>query len=182
MLCEKCKTNPATVHYKYNENGNVTEAHLCAECAKMYGLIGNGGKNNSGLFSNGGFFDNYFANIPLASVFGSGNSAFATSKQRICPGCGLSEHELRSGGKFGCAECYKTFADIVNQMFLKMHQSCEYKGKMPEGRGEQLSVTSKIEKLKADMQVAVNNQEYEEAAKIRDAIKQLEDSENDSKE
>ena len=33
MLCQKCKKNEATVYYKENINGHVTEYNLCPECA-----------------------------------------------------------------------------------------------------------------------------------------------------
>lgn len=175
MLCEKCKKNTATVHYRYSENGNVTELHLCPECAKNEGLMQNNGSAAAGFMSQGGIFEDYFGKAPFSALFGNTLLGKQLSvKQRVCPGCGLSDGELRSGGRLGCAQCYTTFEDIVELMLKKMHQSCEYKGKTPEGTPEGMSLAGKIEKLRSDMQTAVDNQEYEEAARIRDAIRQLE--------
>lgn len=180
MLCEKCKVNSATVHYRYSENGNVTELHLCAECAKNEGVMTNNGSAAAGFMSQGGIFEDFFGKSPFSTLFGSSLLSKPMSvKQRVCPGCGLSESELRSSGKLGCAQCYTTFMDVVDLMLKKMHLSCEYKGKVPEGAPESMSLANKIEKLKSDMQTAVENQEYEEAAKIRDAIRQLENSATD---
>ena len=183
MLCEKCKKNTATVHYRYSENGNITEMHLCRECAKNEGLMQDNGSATTGFMSPGGIFEDYFGKAPFSALFGNNLPGKTLSvKQRVCPGCGLSESELRSGGKLGCEQCYSTFEDIVELMLKKMHLSSEYKGKTPEGTPEGMSLAGKIEKLRSDMQAAVEKQEYEEAAKIRDAIRQLENpnSENNS--
>ena len=177
MLCEKCKKNNATVHYRYTENGVTTEFHYCSECAKNEGLMNGNGSATAGFMSQNGIYDDYFVKTPLSSLFGN---VFAGKPQgiktKVCPGCGLSESEFRSGGKLGCEQCYETFFDIVAVMLGRMHQSTEYKGKMPEGIGEKISLTAKIDKLKTEMQEAVERQEYEEAAKLRDAIKQLEEA------
>lgn len=172
MLCENCKKNNASFHYKYSENGKVTEAHLCHECAKKQGFL------SSGIFDGAGFFgtaDNLGLGA-FSSLFQDGEKkSLSGSSVRICPSCGLSENELRRNGKPGCRECYHTFSDIVERMLKKLHMSCEYKGKIPEGASESISVSRKIEKMKEQMQRAVEEQNYEEAAKLRDAIRQLED-------
>ncbi|MBQ8143311.1 MAG: hypothetical protein IJ042_00780, partial [Butyricicoccus sp.] len=93
MLCQHCKPNQATPHYKQTVNGQTTELHLCPVCATK--LTGSG--TFSGLFSN-----------PF-SVFDSG---FALSGGRTCPTCGLTESELRRTGRVGCGACYDHFADI----------------------------------------------------------------------
>ena len=174
MLCEKCNKNPATVHYRYNDNGSITELHLCSECAQTEGIVSPKGTASKGYTSKFGIGDDYFGSLPFSSLFSQGYSKSQGLSQRVCPGCGLSENELRSGGKLGCAQCYDTFSDIVDVMLRKMHMSNEYKGKAPEGLGENMSLAGKIEKLRAEMQTAVENQEYEQAAKIRDAIRRLE--------
>jgi len=179
MYCDKCKKNPATVHYRYSENGNITELHLCAECAKREGIMKNNGTATSGFMSHMGALDDYFAKLPFSSLFSS-PSKHNSIRQKICPGCGLSEAELRNGGRLGCAQCYSVFEEIIDGMLTKMHLSTEYKGKLPEACGENASVTAKLEKLKADMQLAVEQQEYEEAARLRDAIRQLESADNDN--
>lgn len=176
MLCEKCKKNNASVHYRYNDNGTVTEKHLCSECAKESGLISDSGSVSSG-FWNENIFSDVFSKMPFSSSLGSYQIRPDNNERHVCPGCGMTENEFRASGKFGCEMCYSVFNNLVNAMLMKMHMSVEHKGKVPAGRNEALSLKRKIEKLRADMKCAVDNQEYEEAAKIRDIIRALEDGE-----
>lgn len=178
MLCEKCNTNQASVHYKYSQNGHVTEMHLCSACAKQQGLLENNGYVAPGFMSSVGAFEEFFLKNPFSGFAGNISAGNAGVKKKVCPGCGLSENELRSGGKFGCARCYSTFSDIVPLMLKKMHMSVEYKGKFPRKNIEEMTKEQKIAKLKQDMQDAVDKQEYEQAAKIRDAIRQLTEADN----
>lgn len=177
MLCENCKKNNASFHYKYSENGKVSETHLCHECAKKQGLL------KGGIFDSDGFFGQGFQltdNLGLGAFSAlfcdSEKKSLSESTVRICPSCGLSENEIKRNGKPGCKECYHTFSDIVERMLRKLHMSTEYKGKIPEGVSESICAARKIEKMKAQMQKAVEEQNYEEAAKLRDAIRQLEDA------
>ena len=174
MICEACKNKNATVHYRYNENGNITERHLCADCAEKEGLM------NSNLSVTDDFVYDMFGDtigkfsfIPFMNQ--GSNIKGRSTNQRVCPGCGLTENELRTGGKLGCEKCYSVFSDYLNIVLNKMHLSTEYKGKIPESAERELSLVRKIENLKADMYSAVEAQRYEEAAKIRDKIKQLEE-------
>ena len=175
MLCDKCKKNNATVHYRYNENGNITEYHLCGECAKIEGILGDNNSSVSGAFAESGIFNESLGKLPFSSLFGNMISPVGVGlHQKVCPGCGLTEKELRSGGKLGCEKCYSVFSDLVNSMLNRMHMSTEYKGKIPEKTENIISVAGRIEILRADMQKAVTEQRYEDAARIRDAIKDLE--------
>ena len=176
MLCEKCKKNNASVHYRYNDNGTITEKHLCSDCAKESGLLSDSGIVSPG-FWNDNIFSDSFSKIPFPSSFAGYKPRSDKTVCNVCPGCGMTENEFRASGKFGCEMCYSVFNNLVNAMLMKMHMSVEHKGKVPAGRNEALSLKRKIEKLRADMKCAVDNQEYEEAAKIRDIIRALEDGE-----
>ncbi len=170
MLCEKCKKNFATVHYRYNDNGNVTEIHLCSECAKSEEFL-----FDSGFSADKNIFGEYPGKTIMSSLFNyAGSGKYKVQNIKICPGCGLTENELKANGKLGCEKCYSVFLDMIGVMLEKMHMSSEYKGKIPEKADRIASIGNKIEKLKEEMQNAVERQEYEEAAKIRDAIKSLE--------
>ncbi len=173
MLCEHCKSKNATVHYNYSVNGVKTDLHLCVECAEKFVLNSENPGFKNGLFS--GLFGDFFGinnGIQKGTVTEHGLSI----KDDICPSCGMSRSELHKVGRFGCSECYNTFAQDAASMLARLHISTEYMGKIPEGVSESLSLSRKIEKLRRDMQDAVDRQDYEEAARIRDAIKLLQDS------
>ena len=173
MLCEHCKAKNASVHYNYSVNGVKTDLHLCVDCAEKYVFNSNNSGFENGLFS--GLFGDFFgsnASFPKGSLAGYG----AKVKDEVCPSCGMTRSELHKSGRFGCGECYNTFSQDVKAMLTKLHVSTEYLGKIPEGISESLSISRKIEKLQRDMQSAVERQDYEEAARIRDAIKLLQNS------
>lgn len=170
MICDKCKLKQASVHYRYNDNGKVTEMHLCQNCAKEEGLL-NDGESLMYQNNNGSLFGSNFFSIPFGGIL---DSKPKNVNLRVCSSCGMSEIEFRNSGKFGCEKCYSVFKDLVYEMLLKLHSSTEYKGKIPAAYNEKISVSKKLEKLKEDMADAVLKQEYEEAARIRDVIKKLE--------
>ena len=176
MLCDNCKTNSATFHYTHSENGVVIHMHLCSECAKKIGLSSSSSVMGEGLFAGKSIFDEISSNAFSPFFTGYQHTTGTLANQKICPGCGMSEREFRKYGKFGCKECYNTFSDLCLAILQKIHSSNEYKGKRPTGICENASTERKIEKLREDMQKAVQAQEYENAAKIRDAIRLLEDN------
>lgn len=179
MLCDNCKKNNANFHYKHNENGVVTEVHLCSECAKSNNKFNQLFHDKEKIFDNSAFLDNFMDIGSYISILSEGSIGSGyISSSKVCPSCGMSEYELKKNGKIGCRECYNTFSNTIEAMLKKLHISTSYKGKIPDGIGESLSTARKIEKLRNDLGAAVSAQEYEEAAKIRDAIKQLENAED----
>lgn len=175
MLCEHCKAKNATVHYNYSVNGVKTDLHLCVDCAEKFVFNSSNSGFENGLFS--GLFGDFFGSgtsFQKSSLAGYGTDI----REEVCPSCGMSRSELHKGGRFGCGECYKTFSHDVKAMLTKLHVSTEYFGKIPEGVSEALTISRKIEKLQRDMQSAVERQDYEEAARIRDAIKLLQSSDS----
>lgn len=176
MLCEKCKKRPASVYYNYTLNGLSKDIRLCSECAEELAFNGNNSGVDDSLFS--GLFGEYFGKssyIPFITTLGQ-NTKAQQHKEKICPSCGMSESEFHRGGRFGCKECYTTFESTVKEILGKLHVSCEYKGKLFDGTNSEMSLERRIEKLRTEMHSAVEKQDYEEAARLRDAIKMLESS------
>lgn len=84
----------------------------------------------------------------------------------ICLGCGFSLHEIKSGGRFGCKECYKTFKEQIANLLPHIQAGAKtHLGKKPKDR---------TMSLKEKMQKAIEEERYEDAAEFRDAIKKLE--------
>lgn len=176
MLCEKCKQNPATVHYQQNINGQLTEYHLCEHCANEMELTPSFDNMFDNSFFNDSFFnDNMFKGFlngfssPL-SISGSKQS----SSSLTCPSCGFSFNDIQQQGKFGCADCYKTFSNQIDSILKNIQANNQHNGKFPQKSGTELRVKHEIESLKLKLQKAIENEQYEEAAQIRDKIKELE--------
>jgi protein arginine kinase activator len=170
MWCERCKQRPATVHVTKIVNNAKTESHLCEVCA------GETGTDLGFLFEPNFSFHNLLAGL-LENEFGvkSGNVPQSTKKSlRKCPTCGLTFTDFMNIGLMGCANCYETFKDNLDPLLRRIHGSTVHIGKVPKRTGGQVRVRKEIEQLRRKLQEAVNREAYEEAAKIRDEIKEKE--------
>ena len=159
MFCDKCKQNIATTHIKTVVGGVVKEYNLCEACAKENG------------YSH--FPDGAFSSI-LASMLGeSAKSSFVETK--ICPSCKATFNSIAKSGKVGCSECYNTFKSELLPYIKRVHGSVAHNGKVPnivtiansEPENEVLNLRDTLNQL-------ISEEKYEEAAIIRDKIRELE--------
>ena len=161
MICNVCKKNEATTHYKSVVNGQVTELWLCPHCANKAG------------------YNNVFSDMAtdFSSLLGSflGNGLPSRTSATRCSKCGSSFADIARSGKVGCAECYKEFYDELLPSIQKMHGNIEHMGKVASLGSPQDKVKSQINKYHSQLAQAVAKQDYETAAKLRDKIKALEE-------
>ena len=155
MVCDECGKNEATFHSIKKINGVTTERHLCSECNKKYG-------NMLKLSNIGDLFSNF------TSMFDTRHDAI------ICPKCGTTSDDFLETGYVGCPHCYKEFSTIILPAIQKMQNDLRHVGKVPGGVRPR---TSEIDKLKADLQKAVEREDYEQAMVISDKLKELEKKE-----
>ena len=164
MYCEECKQKPAAVHMTQVYNGNIIQSHLCEECAAKKGGF---------IFDPGNKFS-----IPnlLSSIFGTGCSIDPTppAETKTCPGCGMTFNDIRQTGKLGCNECYQVFEQELEPTLRRIHGNSQHIGKIPSRSGEKVLLRRQLDSMKTQMQEAVNREEYERAAEIRDSIKDME--------
>lgn len=162
MLCEECGKNQATVHMKKIVNNHATESHLCDECAKKNSSLG---------------FDNSFSiqNILAGLIDSSYDSPIKIEhiKSLSCEKCGLTYGKFRQTGKFGCSNCYNSFREKLGPLFRTIHGHDSHVGKIPKKAGYNVSTKKIIDELKTELDLAVNKEEFEKAAQIRDEIKNL---------
>ncbi len=162
MFCEKCGINHATTHIKSVVNGIVHEYNLCESCAKEYGYTGN---SLTGM---------------LASMFGDITKLSAMPESKKCPVCGCAFSDIAKSGKAGCTECYTTFYDELLPYLKRVHGSTKHVGKIPNSAP--LAVrpkTETVEDLRAKLSSLVAEENYEQAAVIRDKIKEMEAQNNE---
>ena len=162
MQCEECGKKPATVHITKIEAGKKTDMHLCEQCAVQ--------KNPLSLNTN------FSVQDLVAGLLKSGNvGPFKVDivQEPKCGVCGLSYSRFKATGKFGCSNCYKVFGDKLNPLFKKLHGNISHTGKLPEKAGTKIKLVKEIEKLKQELNTAINGEEYEKAAELRDKIREL---------
>ena len=164
MLCQNCGKNDATTHIKRIVNSERTEMHLCQSCAENMGYSDL--FNDFGLFNMGNMFSNFLSDFPLA--IGS------NTKTVRCEKCGSSFDDIVTSGTIGCSNCYKVFYDRLLPSIQRIHGKSKHIGKVGFLMGEDAQRVSKIEVLKKDLAKAVEEQNYEQAAILRDQIKEAE--------
>lgn len=158
MMCEKCGKNPATTHLKTVLNGVVHENHLCSYCAA------NEGYGNIGKLS--------LTNM-LASMFGESVSRGKPISKR-CECCGASFSDIAQSGRVGCSECYTTFRAELLPSLNRLHGKAVHIGNTPDAENKEETVEEKIKNLKNQLSKAIEAEEFEKAAELRDEIRGLE--------
>lgn len=159
MLCEKCGKNNATTHIRTVVNGVVHEMNLCSSCASQGGYTN---ISHNSLVS------------MLASFLGE-NGGMTHEQVTKCPVCSSQFSQIAKSGKVGCAECYNTFGSQLMPYLKRVHGSVKHIGKVPNNAP--LAVVPKVddlENLKMQLSRAISEERYEDAAVLRDKIKERE--------
>jgi len=166
MMCDECKKRPATVHITKIVNGEKTLLHLCEQCAREKSIFDVSFSLEGEPFSMQKFLAGFFE--PFMREF------MEESRPLSCDRCGLTFPRFSQIGKFGCSHCYETFKGRLDPMLRRLHGKTYHVGKVPKRRGGRFRIKSEIERLKRELQEAVNAEEYERAAVLRDKIRELE--------
>ncbi|MGE5559608.1 MAG: UvrB/UvrC motif-containing protein [Chloroflexota bacterium] len=162
MLCQECRKRPATVHLTKIINGQKTELHLCQQCAQEKGEF-------EYLFQPVFSFPNL-----LAGLMGSQPASGLPAAGEQCPHCGQTYNDFAQKGRLGCSECYTTFAARLDPLLKRIHGHVQHTGKVPRRTGGLVRVRKEVNTLRNDLQRAIENEEFEKAAKLRDQIRELE--------
>ncbi|MCH6255499.1 UvrB/UvrC motif-containing protein [Puniceicoccaceae bacterium K14] len=96
-----------------------------------------------------------------------------SKKSTACPNCGFTKEDFKEKGRLGCSECYHTFAEGLSKVLEKVQRGLLHKGKGSPGVVNK-DPLREIAALKERLQELVLTEEYEEAAKLRDQIRELE--------
>ena len=159
MLCDICHKNIATVHLTEVTNDQVVEIHICQNCAQAK-TEEVGGQLNISYFLGG-----------LSGI----SKPQDESKEIKCPFCGLSFSGFQKKGRLGCGQCYKVFRVQIIPLIKKIHSSARHVGKTPLKESKKTISGNTLEEFKKSLIRAIQLEEYEEAARIRDKIKELEE-------
>jgi len=165
MICQECGKRPATLHFTKIVNGEKTEFHICEACARERGELIPG--------TSGGFSIHNLLSGLLDFEPSSGGKTVKPTAPR-CETCGLTYAQFSKLGRFGCSECYKHFEDRLDPLFKRVHGSTVHTGKVPKRTGGRIQLRREIERLKKELVVRVEHEDFESAARIRDQIKELE--------
>lgn len=154
MKCSNCGKNTATITYKQNINGEVTNLNLCESCAHKLGIF------NS--------FENIFSPMIL-------DMDYILPEEIKCKNCGYTLSKYKSTGLFGCDNCYNTFKNEIDNILLKIQGKNRHVGNLNKAKSNTSSKEkNEVQELKEKLQQLIKEEKFEEAAVIRDEIKKLE--------
>jgi protein arginine kinase activator len=160
MKCQKC-TKAATLHItEVLGEDQFEELHLCEECAHKY--LDEAQQTKSGGAKAGA------AAGPAEEEPGA--------PQRECSFCGIKFTDFRNTGRLGCPHDYQEFREELAPLLENIHGETKHCGKTPRRLPQNKQTQSELIQLRKQLQGAVGREAYEEAAKLRDRIRQLEES------
>ena len=160
-MCSVCKEKAATLFLtKISSDNKKQDLNLCEACAKAKGL-----DNDPTAFL-----------VPDADLMlGLGASQeldpSAGAKEIKCPRCGFSQADFKKSGRLGCPECYQTFAEGLGGLLKSMHKGTRHIGKAPETLRKSRETGDKLKLLQKKLAKAIEEENYEVAATLRDQIK-----------
>ena len=158
--CERC-SSPATVHItEVLGEGKFEEHHVCEQCFKQYNLESQGKAPGKALTSDPAAGD------LEESLFG----------QQECPDCGIKFVDFRNNHRLGCARDYQVFQAELMPILENIHGEVRHVGKTPRRYPQTKKAEAELTQLRQRLKRAVEREDYEEAARLRDQIKTLEDA------
>lgn len=160
MQCDICKKKEATVHLTEIVNDKMTKLHLCEDCAKEKG---------SEMEEHFGLSD------LLAGLTDLGSTIEPEAMEIIkCQTCGFTYQDFKKVGRLGCGDCYETFKSQLAPLLKRIHGADRHVGKVPIMIGKTVKDTKTLQDLKMKMEKAIQTENFEEAARLRDQIRELE--------
>ncbi len=165
MMCEECGIRPAKFHLMTIINDERAERNLCPVCMAKYQkqLPGVDFSDLAGILNN----------ILNGSHGEKQETADEELQELTCDQCGMTYAEFQKCGMLGCANCYKTFKVPLDSLLQRIHGNTQHAGRIPGSVRSGVSIRMNIDRLKQKLQKAIADEEYEQAAKIRDSIRAL---------
>ena len=193
MLCQKCNKKVATVFISTIVNGKNTQMYLCTDCAKE--LHDNMNPDIKIPFP----INDILTNMELSEdTINEWINEFKDMEDKgqieelvqhenpetlqhnnqhediTCNFCNTSFDEYKKTGKLGCGKCYSTFRKQLKPIIEGIYGYSEHIGKFPKNEFKDTEIVKTVEQLKEKLNMAFHEEEYEQAAKLRDEILQLE--------
>jgi protein arginine kinase activator len=159
VKCQSC-SKPATVHLTDIVNGHKKETHLCEECAEKQQLLKDQDLNLSAI---------------LQTVLPPHLGPPADELNRLtCPVCGIKYMEFKAEGRLGCPHDYNVFRGALTPLLERIHRAAQHVGKVPHNAEHNQARQAEIVELRRQLRSAVEAEAYEEAARLRDLLRDKE--------
>ena len=157
--CQSCG-EPSSVILTTIVNGQKKTTHLCQECSEKQQILKNQELNLS---------------VILQTMIGQHVGASSDELSRLtCPTCGIKYMEFKAEGRLGCPQDYQIFQKALEPLLQRVHRSTRHVGKIPPHASRNAAAQAEVMKLRHQLREAVESEAYEEAARLRDLIREKE--------
>lgn len=172
MQCDICSKKKATVHLTEIVDEQMTEMHLCEDCAHQKSAQ----------------MEQQFGLADLLAGLSSGTAKDPKEGTLVCSTCALNYEDFRKFGRLGCTQCYASFKEHLSGLLKKIHGSSRHLGKMPYSLKSKMSpdvaiatppallASENLEDLRKQLHNAIAGEDFEKAAMLRDKIKDMENA------
>ena len=167
MRCQRCE-KPATYRITDLNDMETQELHLGEDHAREYLFHAETGPELEPPPSLAG-------QIAAQLKVGQTSEGLSRLDKQACPVCGITFYEFRSQGRLGCPHDYECFSDELEPLMVNIHGETEHKGKSPKRKPKGSENATEMIRLRRQMKEAIDNELYEEASKLRDQIKNMQD-------
>jgi protein arginine kinase activator len=157
MLCCVCKEKEAKVHLTQIVGDKMQKVDLCEGCAAQKGV------NDPQGFS--------LADLLLGLGASQEMEQASGGPDVKCPFCGFTQADFKKAGRLGCSECYVTFSEGLDSLLKTMHKGTKHTGKVPQSLLQSRDLSDRIRSLERKLAKAVADEDFEQAAAMRDEIK-----------
>ena len=156
IKCEICGKRQAKIHLTDFVDGKPVQRHVCEQCYKKHGGL---------------------PELDAPSIFQQLIEAVAPQLRELsskrCPTCGTNYLEFRQTMKLGCPNDYEVFGDAMEQLAKRLHNATRHAGKVPVDAESGVVTEKRLQHLKQQMRQAIETEDYERAALLRDRIREL---------
>jgi protein arginine kinase activator len=165
MICDSCGSQDAVIHLTQIVDNEMKTLHLCEKCAAEKGL------------ETATVPENFPLTDLLAQMGGGGPATEEATVPGACSFCGLTLQDFRDSGRLGCPHCWVTFEGHLRGLLRRIHGANQHLGKVYLSPDPTVSEREKrLEGLRKKLQRAVELEDFERAAELRDEIRELEPS------
>ncbi len=162
MKCDGCGQKDAVIHIQQIMGSEILELHLCEACAHERGISSKEDKIELSLSS------------LLNGLIDDELSPKKVEEKKVCPRCEKKYSDFKQDGVLGCSDCYTVFRREISTLLNKMTGTSQHKGKYPKRLKTYKTFFIDREGLKHKLKIAIEHEEYEKAALLRDKIRELE--------
>lgn len=154
---------------KQNINGIEQEIYLCNDCFSELSI--------QSLVYNINIYNDIINKLFMKEL-----KLTAAMDSKKCSSCDSSIYDINETGKLGCSNCYTFFKDELIEIIYKIHGQTNHIGKAPTNyqlslkdntNENTLDIQENIDRLQSELKQAIEAEEYELAAELRDKINEL---------